>query len=303
MGFLGTAFWTEAWRGMLGANMKVASLVMALFALAAGCIEQATDSSGRPARTTAEWTATEPPVDTPSVASVGPLRMDGCVGAGSAISYPREEGPGQPPNGWPTGSGLANSIYLDFYECERLGFGGYERPNVRMILEYHDKMLAPEACTGDLPPATGTVALVHMWLNDEELAAALRREGGYPAEAASIEVLHEATMGTHATHWTWTIGGASENRLTFRHAAIQEGIVFVRDAYFWEVNGTIHRLLLDHRIVEDHGDGRLAIGEVHPPNLSASEGRPYVGRAAVLLEMTIASELVRYGDASCASKL
>ncbi|MES2154981.1 MAG: hypothetical protein V4510_07585 [bacterium] len=187
--------------------------------LVAGCAVNRPGTVGSASGTS---NLTSAPIPEPSLTNTSiwtaPLQdsgivFNGCDQVETGMPYPGNTSPAHPPGNW-TGAvssgGAGTDFYLWLVACQRVHIGPFERP-LRMIIEHHDNMTTPSACrTGNWNYFS---VLNAIYVDDDEVAAWMRREIGMPAHHADIH--HDVSPGKISkVSWSWTPDGGQTSDTT-----------------------------------------------------------------------------------------
>src|SRR5687768_6705507 len=142
------------------------------------------------------------------------LRFEGtnCVGSGVRASAPIGTFAATLPPGWEASPDqVTSNLNTILYRCERLSWGGFERPAYLLWEGHLGDFVPPEACNED-----GTVQyiLANQGFDHPGLVAQTRGLG-MPSFGAGFNLSLDETPAATAWRWSWTAEGQPESSLTF----------------------------------------------------------------------------------------
>ncbi|HUR63887.1 MAG TPA: hypothetical protein VM241_05350 [Candidatus Thermoplasmatota archaeon] len=248
---------------------------------------------------------TLPPKNNTSLPST--VEWTGCSGFAILLPSLNEIHKGTLIPGWGPNSSPFQQIQLDFYKCERIRWGPFERGPVYMLQEWQANFNEPKKCDEG---AVTRAALESIWFSDSEIADYARSAYGMPAFATNFTFLRAPLAPAGSPHdWslTWTPPGGTTSSVTLH--SLEPGFnstVTYEERLFWFNGQGISYFDMSERyersdVGADHADGILA-----PPMMWGRDGptSQFVTRNANLQgSASVTAKISRFGDVECTKPL
>lgn len=258
------------------------TLVM-LLVIVAGCtqrVERADGGDGQRTTRPSESSATATVTDSGAIENVpDPLSRffvaDGCNGFFTIHQWPANLGPDDPslPDSWSPSVQLGSEVELDYFTCDRIGWGPYERP-MTLMFELHSKFAMPAGCDAEGPALRWV--LYGLWVSDAEFASFLKQEYQLPVRVGVFGYSQQMTGPIMTESWKWSEPGGPESRLEMFGEAMEYSQIAFWYRLAWFRDGGVG--IMDLNISTESPDiyTHATVGEMKPPMLYASAGvEPY----------------------------
>jgi hypothetical protein len=242
---------------------------------------------------------TTPPIGNFTGEAVPPIYLTDCFMAVAMFRWPGDSGPGSAPEGWDAsveGGTIATTDYVEILRCQRLSWGGLERP-ITLLLESHNNFQGPPTCYG-----AGTTWILHrLWTDDTVLASAFAA-AGVPTIEGSFDFSFTNVSNAAATlTWSWSAAGTGVSELATNVLLTDPQDVPLDQSrrYLVDQGTGIAIIDIEYSATVPTSPEQFVTGMLDPFTLHASTGvTQYFGQADYWFDGT-GTGSIRYGDYQC----
>lgn len=224
-----------------------------------------------------------------------------CVGMYTTFIWPGTIGPSSSAFDWPPDdTQWASEVRMIIIECNRFGWGEFQRGPIRFVIEYENNHQFPEGCDGESPAQPWV--LTSIWTDDAEVATQLRAVEGMPADVATISLARDE-LGT-VLHGTATWGATDSKSVleSYQEPDPSTKADFGHPPRLYWRNGQGGASWIDFDVnVEGptYPSERIATGTIQQPMLMAVLPH-YTGQGYTFDAGTFGGPIGRFNDLECA---
>lgn len=176
--------------------------------------------------------------------------LSDCLVLGTSIDDPSSKQVQELPEGWRYDSLSIPFLVYEFWHCDYIASGPYERNHTTLLIESNFGPEAPSSCITDFGTRSTAELVRGAWISDSDLANYFRDEYDLPVNYMNFEIVPNPTPGTHFS-LQWAQEGAKLNTLNF-HGTPDESVTAFEEnpEWFWDTAAGLRIWKAQHTVID-----------------------------------------------------